>query len=85
MKKEAVNHPDHYNANPSGVECIDVVEHMPFNVGNAVKYLWRAEEKDPSKIQEEYDKAIWYINREKQRLERKRVKLVNVIRRKKTI
>jgi len=41
-KRELVNHPDHYNKHPSGVECIDIVEHMSFNLGNAVKYIWRA-------------------------------------------
>ncbi len=60
--KEKVNHPNHYNANPSGVEAIDVIEHMSFNVGNAVKYLWRADEKD-NPI-EDLKKAAWYINRE---------------------
>lgn len=39
---DAVNHPKHYNSNPSGVECIEVIRHMTFNVGNAVKYCWRA-------------------------------------------
>lgn len=34
-----VNHPPHYNQNPSGIECIDVIEHLPFNVGSAIKYL----------------------------------------------
>ena len=42
---ETVDHPAHYNAHPSGVECIDVVEHMGFNLGNAIKYIWRADEK----------------------------------------
>lgn len=37
-----VNHPTHYNAHPSGIECIKVVEWFSFNVGNAIKYLWRA-------------------------------------------
>lgn len=37
-----VNHPKHYNMHPAGVECITIVEHMNFNVGNAIKYLWRA-------------------------------------------
>jgi len=64
-KREAVNHPKHYNANPSGVECIDVVEHMPFNIGNAVKYLWRADEK--GRDIEDLRKAAWYIEREIQR------------------
>ena len=32
-----IDHPQHYNASPSGIECIDVIEHLPFNVGNANK------------------------------------------------
>jgi len=59
---ETVDHPRHYNAHPSGVECITVVEHMTFNLGNAVKYIWRAGEKgEPT---EDLEKAIWYIRRE---------------------
>jgi hypothetical protein len=57
-----VNHPEHYNMHPSGVECIDVVESMPFNIGNAIKYLWRADLKGDWR--EDYSKAIWYIQRE---------------------
>ncbi len=56
-----VNHPKHYNAHPSGVECITIVEHMPFNIGNAIKYLWRSEHKNGL---EDLRKAAWYINRE---------------------
>jgi hypothetical protein len=37
-----VNNPAHYNAHPSGLECVTIAEHFTFNVGNAVKYLWRA-------------------------------------------
>jgi Protein of unknwon function (DUF3310) len=58
-----VDHPRHYNAHPSGIECIDVVEHMTFNVGNAVKYLWRAGVKSEDPI-EDLQKAAWYIQRE---------------------
>jgi hypothetical protein len=66
---DAVNHPPHYNSNPSGVECIDVVEHMGFNVGNAIKYLWRAGWKgDPL---EDLEKARWYVEREIQRIQKK--------------
>lgn len=64
---EKVNHPPHYNKHPSGVECIDVVEHMTFNLGNAVKYVWRADHKSDSPI-EDLKKAAWYINREIERL-----------------
>lgn len=65
---ETVNHPDHYNANPSGVEAIDVIEHLTFNVGNAIKYLWRADHK--GKQIEDLKKARWYVDREIQRLEK---------------
>lgn len=60
-----MNHPRHYNAHPSGVECIDVVEHMGFNLGNAVKYLWRADLKGAPL--EDLEKAAWYVRREIQR------------------
>lgn len=36
-----VEHPSYYNAHPSGVECIAIVRHYNFNVGNEIKYLWR--------------------------------------------
>lgn len=65
---EAVDHPAHYNAHPSGIECIDVVRHMNFNLGNVVKYLWRAGEKDPAKHLEDLKKAAWYLNDEIERL-----------------
>lgn len=65
-KQSTVDHPPHYRNSPSGVECIDVVEWMPFNIGNAVKYLWRAPYKGGD---EDYRKAIWYIQRELARIE----------------
>lgn len=45
--RDPVEHPTHYTSSPAAcpcgrsIECIEVVQHMPFNVGNAVKYLWR--------------------------------------------
>lgn len=61
-----VDHPAHYNAHPSGVECIDIVEHFNFNVGNAIKYLWRAGVKSDSPV-EDLEKAAWLIRREIER------------------
>ena len=60
---DLINHPPHYTAHPSGIECIDVVEHMGFNLGNAVKYIWRADLKHETPI-EDLKKAQFYINRE---------------------
>jgi len=56
-----VNNPKHYTSHPSGIECIQVVEHMNFNVGNAIKYLWRTDHKNGL---EDLKKAAWYIKRE---------------------
>ena len=65
-KDDPVNHPRHYTSDASGVECIDVVEHRTFNIGNALKYLWRAGRKGD--LIEDLQKAQWYVAREIQRL-----------------
>lgn len=65
---DPVNHPPHYNAHPSGVECIDVTEHFNFNVGNAIKYLWRASHKGALLV--DLEKARWYVDREIARLKK---------------
>lgn len=65
MTHDAVNHPKHYTAHPSGIECIQVTEHMSFCLGNAVKYIWRADLKNDAF--EDLRKAIWYIQRELKR------------------
>jgi len=65
---DRVNHPKHYTSHPSGVECIQITEHMNFCLGNAMKYLWRAGLK--GNAVEDLRKAIWCIEREINRLER---------------
>ena len=58
----SVTNPSHYRSHPSGVECIDVIRHTPFNIGNAIKYLWRAGDKGgPEKLREDLEKSLWYI------------------------
>jgi hypothetical protein len=59
---DPVNSPKHYTGHPSGIECIQVTEHMSFCLGNAVKYIWRADLKQNTV--EDLQKAVWYINRE---------------------
>ena len=61
-----VDHPQHYQR--GGIECIDVVEHLSFNRGNAMKYLWRAGSKPTANEIEDLEKAAWYVNREIARL-----------------
>lgn len=60
---DPVNSPRHYLEHPSGIECIQVTEHMGFNLGNAVKYIWRADLKHDDAV-EDLRKAEWYIRRE---------------------
>ena len=59
-----INHPPHYTQHPSGVECITITEHYNFNVGNAIKYLWRAGLKDGADATDDLRKAAWYVQRE---------------------
>lgn len=59
---DPVNHPRHYTEHPSGVECIQITEHMSFCLGNAIKYIWRADLK--GKSVEDLKKARWYLDRE---------------------
>lgn len=57
-----IDHPAHYNAHPSGVEAIDLCELIGFNLGNAVKYLMRADHKGAA--ERDREKAAWYLRRE---------------------
>jgi hypothetical protein len=67
--EDIVNHPKHYTGHPSGIECIQVTEYMGFCLGNAIKYIWRANDKHDSPL-EDLRKAKWYIEREIARLEK---------------
>ncbi|MCA0424956.1 MAG: DUF3310 domain-containing protein [Proteobacteria bacterium] len=66
-KHDPVNHPAHYTGHPSGVECITIARHMGFNLGNAVKYIWRADLK--GNAIEDLRKAAFYIEDEIKRRE----------------
>lgn len=59
---DVVERPKHYNSHPSGIECIHITRHMGFNLGNAMKYIWRADLKNDAI--EDLKKAVWYINDE---------------------
>lgn len=60
-EEDVVNHPKHYTNHPSGIECIEITQHMNFLMGNAMKYLWRADLKNGV---EDLKKAAWYLNKE---------------------
>lgn len=66
---DPVNSPLHYRSHPSGIECIQITEHMSFTLGNAIKYIWRADLKHDAI--EDLKKARFYIDREIQKREAK--------------
>ena len=59
---DPVNHPAHYKV--GGIETIDFIEakRLNYNMGNAVKYITRADHKGSRK--QDLEKAIWYLRRE---------------------
>ena len=62
MEKELINSPKHYNNHPSTIECIELIRLMNFNIGNAVKYIFRRDDKE--NIIQDLKKAKWYITDE---------------------
>lgn len=70
---DPVNHPAHYTSSQARcecgatIECIQITEHMQFNLGNCLKYIWRADLKNDAI--EDLRKAAWYLNREISRRE----------------
>ncbi len=72
---EQVQHPRHYNQNKSGIECIEIIEHLPCNLANAVKYIWRCGLKQSSDPLRDLRSAEWYVRRELGRIDRFGLKL----------
>lgn len=68
VKEDLVNHPKHYTEHPSGIETITITEHMNFCRGNAIKYIMRAGLKNKDTEVEDLQKAVWYLNREIDRI-----------------
>lgn len=68
-KRDVVNHPTHYTL--GGIEVIDAIEawSLGFHLGNAVKYIARADHK--ARRLEDLKKARWYLDREIARAEEK--------------
>ena len=66
--KEAVRHPNHYCWHPT-CECIEVTQHFNFNLGNVIKYVWRAGAPVPKEsVIQDLQKAKQYIDFELKRL-----------------
>lgn len=70
LKEDKINSPKHFTSHPSGVECIEITEHMNFNLGNVMKYIWRGGLKPGVDLVEDLKKAQWYLNREIERLQK---------------
>ena len=70
--KDLVKHPSHYTLHPyrckcgAGVECIKIVQELPYNVGVAVAYCWRHEHK--GQAVQDLEKAVQHLQFEIERL-----------------
>lgn len=64
---ELVEHPAHYNQQVPGVECIDVIQWFPTNVGLVIKHLWRAGSKPDNPRLLDLEKALVYLLKEIER------------------
>ena len=72
VENDNVNHPSHYT--DGNIEVMDFIEDKQLNFarGNVIKYVSRAGKKDPNKELEDLKKAMWYLNREIERLEKEK-------------
>lgn len=70
---DMVNHPPHYNDHPSGVECIEVARHFNYNLGNVIKYVWRAGRK--GELLQDLEKAAFYLQDEINSIKRRKKEL----------
>jgi hypothetical protein len=72
MSNEMVNHPQHYGGEDDVYEAIKVIEawDLDFHLGNTVKYISRAGKKDSDKELQDLKKALWYLNRKIEQLEK---------------
>jgi hypothetical protein len=73
QKKEMVNNPEHYGGATNPYEAIKVIEawDLGFCLGNTVKYISRAGKKHKDKELEDLKKAMFYLDREIKKLEKK--------------
>lgn len=67
---DLINQPPHYRAHPSGIECIEIAQWMNFNLGNVIKYVWRAGLKETEDTIKDLEKAKKYLEFEIERLKR---------------
>ena len=75
MDKEMVNHPNHYGGKENQYEVVKVCENWDLDkdayLFNVVEYVARAGKKNPEKELEDLTKALWYLNRKIENLEKK--------------
>ena len=73
--KEMVNHPNYYGGEENVYEVVKVAEAWGLDYDaylfNVVKYVARAGKKDTDKEIQDLKKALWYLERKIQNLEKK--------------
>jgi hypothetical protein len=70
LNSDPVRSPSHYMVPGSDLEIGDFIAHLPFYVGSAIKYAYRAGKKDPAKERQDLEKAIKSLQLHLKHLER---------------
>lgn len=72
METEKVNHPSHYGGDENPFEAIKVIENwnLDFHLGNVLKYVSRAGKKNKDTELQDLKKALWYLKRKIENLEK---------------
>lgn len=73
LTDEKINHPSHYNQGK--IEVIDFIEdqQLNFSRGSAIKYIARAGKKPTENEVDDLKKALWYIEREIERIKKEKL------------
>lgn len=67
-----IDHPSYYGGENNPHEAIKCIEgaKLGFVLGTAVKYIWRAGKKNGESTVKDLKKAIWYIERRIEQIEK---------------
>lgn len=58
MEFDVVWRAEHYNTHPSGIEVIDIIRHMSFDLGCVLKYVMRRKDKEYTRS---LSSAVYYM------------------------
>ena len=64
MAHDNINHPLHYGGSENPFEAIKIIDYynLDFSLGNVIKYVLRAGQKNGNTMEQDLKKAKWYLD-----------------------